>query len=98
MLAKIGTLNDLKRKNYVYEPKIDGTRIIAYINGKNIRLVNRRGIDKLKQYPELKDLPKYINAKSAVLDGELAIYNEKGLPDFNLLQKREHITSKFAID
>jgi len=72
--------------------------MVRYINGKNIRLVNRRGIDKLKQYPELKDLPKYINAKSAVLDGELAIYNEKGLPDFNLLQKREHITSKFAID
>ncbi len=87
MLARLGSTDDLRRDDCIFEPKLDGTRAILYKDGKN-KLVNRRFRDITSRYPEL-EYSKAIKAKSCVLDGELVVFDQKGNPSFRLLQSRE---------
>jgi bifunctional non-homologous end joining protein LigD len=69
----------------MYEVKWDGYRAIAYLkeNEVDIRSRNNKRFNE-KFYPilnALKDLK-----LNAVIDGEIIVMNEKGLPDFNALQ------------
>jgi len=97
MLCKTGTKKDLYLKNYIYEPKLDGTRALCYKNKKQLKFINRRKRDISFKYPEF-DFIKNINAENCVLDGEIIVYDKKGNPNFNLLQKREQIDKKILIE
>jgi DNA ligase D-like protein (predicted ligase) len=97
MLAKQGNKSYLKSKDFIYEPKFDGTRVLVYKKGKKIEIVNRRKRDITYRYPELKDIWKNIK-EDCILDGELVILGEKNFPDFNLLQKREQLENKLMIE
>lgn len=96
MLAKQGSVDDLDKKGFIFEPKFDGTRVLIHKKGNEIKLMNRRDKNITYRYPELKNIGKNIE-KDCVLDGELLILNEKHLPDFNLLQKREQLDNKLKI-
>lgn len=101
MLAKKGNKEILNKKalaGFIFEPKFDGTRILIYKDGNDIELINRRGKDVTFRYPELLDIPRYINAKSCVLDSELVVLDKEGRPNFNLLQQREQLDKKILID
>ncbi len=87
MLARLGSTDDLRRKDCIYEPKLDGTRAILYKDS-TVKLINRRFRDITSRYPEL-EFSMAIKAKSCVLDGELVVFDEKGNPSFRLLQSRE---------
>ncbi len=98
MLCKLGDkrmIDELMKKDYFFEPKLDGTRAICYVDS-NLRLINRRDRNITYRYPEF-DFKKCIMAKSCVLDGEIVVYNEKGIPDFHLLQTREQLESRLMI-
>ncbi|MEM2462979.1 MAG: non-homologous end-joining DNA ligase [Candidatus Pacearchaeota archaeon] len=97
MLAKLGDEELLKSSDFIFEPKLDGTRVLVYKKGESIELVNRRGRDITYRYPELLEIAKSIEARSCVLDAELVVLNEKGFPDFNLLQQREQLENKAFI-
>ncbi len=90
MLCKVGEPFD--SKDWVFELKLDGTRTIVFVNGKKYKLINRRGKNFTKRYPEFKTLPQYLNCKSCILDGEVVVFSDKGVPDFYALEKREQIT------
>jgi len=81
-LTKEPVFND----QYLYELKWDGYRIISYINGTKVRMDSRNGLDYTKRYPPLSNALKELSGKM-VLDGEVVVFNEKGLPDFDALQK-----------
>ncbi|WP_202320591.1 non-homologous end-joining DNA ligase [Archaeoglobus neptunius] len=83
-------------EDYIYEIKWDGTRCIAFVDveGKRVRLQNRRLLDITYRYPEIDFLS--LN-QNAVLDGEIVVIKE-GKPSFSLLQKREHVESRFKIE
>ncbi|MEJ7626335.1 MAG: DNA ligase D [Ferruginibacter sp.] len=70
---------------WVYELKWDGYRAIAYLqNGKvEIRSRNNKSFND-KFYPILQALQKW--KIDAVVDGEIVVVNDKGLPDFGDLQ------------
>jgi len=87
MLARVGTKRDLDRKDWIFEPKLDGTRAICYVD-EGLRFINRRNNDITSRYPEL-DILDSIGASSCVLDGEVVVYDKYGNPSFHLLQKRE---------
>jgi len=87
MLARLGTKADLNRKDYFYEPKLDGYRALCYVTSKGLTFISRRGNDITHRYPEL-DFRKQIKAKTAILDGEIIVYDDKGFPNFNMLQQR----------
>lgn len=77
----------------------DGTRTIAYIDRerKEVRFLNRRFKFFQENYPEMRDLYKVVNAKQAILDGELVIF-KGGKADFYLLAEREHTSDKMRIE
>ena len=96
MLCEKGIERVLDEKGYIFEPKMDGTRCIAEVY-EEVRLINRRGRDISKRYPEIvKELGRVTH--NCVLDGEIVCFNEEGVPDFNLLQKREQIDSDLLIE
>jgi bifunctional non-homologous end joining protein LigD len=73
-------------EDYVFEIKWDGYRIIAYVEKGNVRLQSRGGKDYTARYPlvvqELAML-----GRDMILDGEVVVFGEDGIPDFGALQK-----------
>jgi bifunctional non-homologous end joining protein LigD len=73
---------------WLFEIKWDGYRGIAFIADGKVRLVSRNQNDLTPRYPELRDLPQFIKAKTAILDGEVVALDEKGRASFSLMQQR----------
>ncbi len=88
MLAQIGKGTPPAGDDWLFEIKWDGVRAICYIDGGELRMVSRNGNPMERQYPELSILPRHVQAGTAILDGEIATLDEKGLPSFELLQRR----------
>ena len=76
---------------WVFEIKWDGYRAIAFIDSGKVRLVSRNQNDLTPRYSELRELPKFINAKTAILDGEVVVLDEQGRSSFSLMQQRTGI-------
>jgi bifunctional non-homologous end joining protein LigD len=74
--------------DWLFEIKWDGYRAVAFIDNGKMRLVSRNQNELTERYPELKDLPKFVKAKSAILDGEVVALDEEGRPSFSLMQQR----------
>jgi bifunctional non-homologous end joining protein LigD len=73
---------------WLFEIKWDGYRAVAFIENGNLRLVSRNQNDLTARYPELKDMPTFIKAKNAILDGEVVALDEEGRASFSLMQQR----------
>src|SRR5271168_4296698 len=73
---------------WLFEIKWDGYRAIAFIADGKLRLVSRNQNELAERFPELKDLPKFVHAKSAILDGEVVALDEQGRASFSLMQQR----------
>jgi bifunctional non-homologous end joining protein LigD len=71
--------------DWIYEIKWDGYRAIAEVNGKRVSLYSRNGNTFNDSYPIVTEALKKQNIH-AVLDGEIAVLDEKGFPSFQLLQ------------
>jgi bifunctional non-homologous end joining protein LigD len=82
-------------EDFWFEWKFDGTRCICFV-GEKLRLQNRRLMNITHRYPEL-TLEQDIDAKEAILDGEIVVLRE-GKPDFRALQTREHVGDKLRIE
>jgi bifunctional non-homologous end joining protein LigD len=75
-------------KEWLFEIKWDGYRAIAFISDGKVRLVSRNQNDLTPRYPELVDLPRFVKAKTAILDGEVVALDEDGKASFSLMQQR----------
>ena len=84
MLAK-ETENPFDDKDWLFEIKWDGYRAITEKNKNKILLYSRNGISFLSTYPIVADQLVKIK-EDAVIDGEIVVINDKGKPDFQLLQ------------
>jgi bifunctional non-homologous end joining protein LigD len=73
---------------WLFEIKWDGYRAIAFIENGKVRLVSRNQNDLTPRYPELRDLAKFVKAKTAILDGEVVALDEDGRASFSLMQQR----------
>jgi bifunctional non-homologous end joining protein LigD len=74
--------------DWLFEIKWDGVRAIAFVENEEVRLQGRSGLRSERQYPELAVLPHHLAAKQAVLDGEIAVLDAKGVSRFHLIQPR----------
>jgi bifunctional non-homologous end joining protein LigD len=74
--------------DWLFEIKWDGYRAIAFIADGNARLTSRNQNDLTPRYPELKDLPNFLKARTAILDGEVVALDEQGRASFSLMQQR----------
>src|SRR5215467_14504287 len=85
MKAYVGSMDDLQRKDWVYEPKLDGYRALCYVDS-NVAFISRYGNDLTQDY-DLSAVKKSVRAKTCILDGEIIAYDKQGLPNFSLLQQ-----------
>jgi ATP-dependent DNA ligase len=72
-------------KEWCYEPKHDGFRALAFVDGDEVYLQSRGGRPLLRYFPEL-EFPR----GRYVADGELVILDADGCEDFDALQNRLH--------
>jgi ATP-dependent DNA ligase len=70
---------------WLYEPKWDGFRAIAFVDGDDVHVQSRNGKGLGRYFPELR----FPNGRY-VLDGELVIRTPEGGEDFEALQGRIH--------
>jgi len=70
---------------WVYEPKWDGFRAIAFVDGSDVHLQSRNGRPLSRYFPELR-----FPAGRYVLDGEIVLFDAQGRQDFDALGQRIH--------
>jgi bifunctional non-homologous end joining protein LigD len=74
--------------DWLFEIKWDGYRAVGFIDKGKFRLLSRNQNELTGQYPELRNLPEYVKAENAVLDGEVVALDEQGRPSFSLMQQK----------
>jgi bifunctional non-homologous end joining protein LigD len=74
--------------DWLFEIKWDGYRAIAFVADGKVRLVSRSQNDLTAQFPELGSLSEFVDAKRAILDGEIVALDDGGRPSFSLMQQR----------
>jgi bifunctional non-homologous end joining protein LigD len=82
--------------SWLFEIKWDGVRALAWIADGKVTLRSRKGNDVTQTYPDLASLPKFLNARRAILDGEIVILSDRGRSDFERLQERMHVRAPSA--
>ena len=91
MLAEIGD-KAFSKPGWVFEPKLDGYRILATHEGDEPALKSRNGHDLTASFPDVARAVKALPVPRAVIDGELVIPDAQGKPSFQALQKRGRLT------
>src|SRR5690242_348794 len=75
--------------DWLFEVKWDGFRMEAVVDGGSVRLWTRGEKDAAARYfGDFLSPPTWLAARQAVLDGEVIALDERGEPDFALLQAR----------
>jgi bifunctional non-homologous end joining protein LigD len=75
-----------EKEGWTYEVKWDGYRAISYMHDGKVEIKSRNNKDFTKKYYPIVNALKDWSV-NAVVDGELVVINEKGLPDFGALQE-----------
>jgi bifunctional non-homologous end joining protein LigD len=74
--------------NWLFEPKLDGYRVIATVEDGAVRLSSRRGLDCTNEYPWLVEALRRQPYRDVIFDGEIVALDPQGRPSFQLLQNR----------
>lgn len=84
------TLADRPFRNgdWLFEVKWDGYRLQAAVHEGRVRTFTRNGKDGDSYVPRLLEPATWIDAREAIVDGEVVALGDDGLPDFALLQER----------
>jgi bifunctional non-homologous end joining protein LigD len=78
------------RDAWVYEEKIDGWRMLAYKDGRTVRLESRNGVDHTRRFPQLAATVAALPGRTLVLDGEVAIFDRQLRSRFDWLRDPDH--------
>lgn len=74
--------------NWIAQIKWDGVRMLAYHDGEETRLINRKRNDRTAQYPEFQRTRDYCKASSFILDGEMIAF-DANKPSFHEVMRRD---------
>ena len=88
--VELATLGDkpFSSPDWLFEIKWDGERAVGFIRDGELELRSRSGRNITGEYPELKSLAKRVNARKAILDGEIVVLDEQGRSEFARIQPR----------
>jgi len=73
-------------KNWIFELKFDGYRILARSTGKQVALITRNGNDWTRKLPKLHQALEKMQLPPGWYDGEIVVNGADGQPDFGALQ------------
>ena len=93
MLARMAD-EPFSGREWLFEPKLDGFRVLASLRGGSVTLSSRTGIDLTGRFPEVVAELESQPEDEMVLDGEVVALNDDGLPDFGLLQNRTDLPNE----
>jgi len=65
------------KPGWVYEEKYDGYRAVVYKDGKSVRILSRNLKDLTAQFAAVAEAVARLRAPTLVLDGELAVFDER---------------------
>src|SRR4051795_7114923 len=71
---------------WLHEVKHDGYRTQLILERGKARALTRNGLDWSEKYLPIVDEAADLKAKSAIVDGEVIVFNDKGLSDFQALR------------
>ena len=75
---------------WLYEPKLDGYRVVVFVSERGVRLQSRRGLDLSGPFPEIVAELAQQSGGSMILDAEIVALAD-GKPSFNALQNRAQL-------
>jgi ATP-dependent DNA ligase len=88
--AEAKAVKELPREpGWLYEPKWDGFRCVAFCQGEEIVLQSKAGQPLTRYFPEVAAALRALPARKFVLDGEIVVRRGAGL-DFDALLQRIH--------
>ncbi|HYC78162.1 MAG TPA: DNA ligase D, partial [Planctomycetota bacterium] len=84
---QLATLVDVAPRGpgWVHEIKLDGYRILAFVDGARVRLMSRNDKEWTPRFPEVVDALADLGVR-AVIDGEVVAFGANGAGDFQALQ------------
>ena len=88
MLAETTETPPFKRPEWMWEPKLDGYRVIAFIGPRGVKLRSRRGLELAPQFPGVVRELAQQSVGTMIVDGELVAFDADRRPSFNALQNR----------
>jgi bifunctional non-homologous end joining protein LigD len=71
---------------WLHEIKFDGYRIQARIDRGRVALLTRKGLDWTDKFPNVAAAAAKLGARSALIDGEIVVEDERGVASFSGLQ------------
>jgi len=94
----LATLTDkaFDSKDWVFEIKFDGYRVISKIYDKNVELVSRNYLSFDELFPQIKKELKKVK-HNVVLDGEAVILNDEGVSNFQLIQNYKRTRQGYIV-
>ena len=90
MLAESGDAV-FNRAEWMWEPKLDGYRVLAFIDEHGVKLRSRRGLELADKFPRLVAELGQQGAGGMILDGELVAFDASGKPSFGAMQDRAQL-------
>ena len=83
--------------DWIFEPKLDGIRVVVTKDHDHVELRSRNGNDVTKNYPGIVAALKQQPASTAIYDAEVVAITPQGLPSFELLQQRMNLNDPTQI-
>lgn len=74
---------------WLHEVKWDGVRVLVDVHDEAVRMTSRNANDVTPAWPDLSDPP--LGRRDLLVDGEVIALNDRGVPDFRVLQHRMHV-------
>jgi bifunctional non-homologous end joining protein LigD len=73
-------------EGWIFEPKLDGYRVLCRIENGRAKILTRRGNDWTDRFSAITEAAQALPCRSAVLDGEAVVLDARGLTSFQSLQ------------
>ena len=93
MHAEIAERPHLGRE-WMWEPKLDGYRVVAFLRDGKVQLRSRRGLDLSAAFPAVSAQLLDQSVDGTILDGEIVAFDRSGKPSFNALQNRVQLKTE----
>jgi bifunctional non-homologous end joining protein LigD len=71
---------------WLFEPKLDGYRVLCRKDGRDVKALTRRGNDWTSEFATIADAIRSLPCNAALIDGEAVVYDSKGITSFQRLQ------------
>src|SRR5689334_8428270 len=77
--------------DWLFEPKLDGLRVLARFDGRAVALVSRNDKPQEGMFPDVAAALRKALRRPAVADGEVVCFDADGRTSFRALQQRFHL-------